>query len=169
MHRIFAGMAVWAVLFLVGEGVLGIVTRRVDPSLVGWHMIFGVFVGVYICILHVMVMFHFIGSGKELKEAAKVLGDDSEVVKRVSKFKQLVFPYATFAPIVIGASVILGGEAQMNVWGIGGWLHWTLGLGGLVLNLIAFPIEYRALKANLELMCQVDEQIKREMAPGFYR
>ena len=169
MQRIFAGMAVWAVIFIVGEGVLGYLTRHHNEGLIGWHMIGGIFVGVYVCILHIMVMFHFIGSGKELKEAAKVLGDDSEVIKRVSKFKQLVFPYATFAPILIGASVILGGEAQMNVLGIGGWIHWTLGLGGLVLNLIAFPIEYRALKANLELMCQVDEQIKREMAPGFYR
>ncbi len=98
MHRIFAGMAIWAVLFLVGEGVLGIVTRRVEPALVGWHMIFGVFVGVYICILHVMVMFHFIGSGKELKEAARILGSGSEIVRRVSRFKGQVFPYATFAP-----------------------------------------------------------------------
>ena len=169
MHRIFAGMAIWAVIFLVGEGVLGIVTRRFEPGLVGWHMIFGVFVGIYICILHVMVMFHFIGSGKELKEASRILGGDSEVVKRVAKFKQQVFPYATFAPVLVGLAVILGGEAQMKVWGIGGWLHWTVGLAALALNLVAFPIEYRALLANLELLREVDEKIKRELAPGFYR
>ena len=169
MHRIFAGMAIWAVIFLVGEGVLGYVTRHHNPELIGWNMIGGIFVGIYICILHIMVMFHFIGSGKEIKEATRILGGDSEVVRRVSKFKQQVFPYATFAPIVVGAAVILGGEAQMNVWGIGGWLHWTVGIGGLVLNLVAFPIEYRALKANLELLREVDEKIKRELAPGFYR
>ena len=28
MHRIFAGMAIWAVVFMVGEGVLGVLTKH---------------------------------------------------------------------------------------------------------------------------------------------
>ena len=115
-----------------------------------------------------MVMFHFIGSGKELKEAAQILGDRSEVVQRVARFKKQVFPFATFAPMFLGAAVILGGEAQMKVWGIGGWLHVVVGVGAYVLNLYAFPIEYRTLVANLELLREVDEKVKREISPGLY-
>src|SRR5205807_2078934 len=54
MHRIFAGMATWAAIFMVGEGALGVLTKRVAPSLVGWHLVFGVFVGIYVSILQVM-------------------------------------------------------------------------------------------------------------------
>jgi hypothetical protein len=38
----------------------------------------------------------------------------------------------------------------------------------MALNLWAFPIEYRCLVANLELLKEVDERIKRELSPGLY-
>lgn len=167
MHRIFAGMAVWATIFMVGEIVLGILTHRVDRGLVGGHMVLGVFAAVYICILHVMVMFHFIGSGKEMKEAIQVLGGDAETVKRLRRLKMQVFPPATFAPVFVMAGAILGGGAHTGA--LPGWVHWSLGAVGLVFNLWAFPIEYRALVANLELLREVDEKIKKEIAPGLYR
>src|SRR5205085_12104869 len=114
MHRIFAGMAGWAVIFMLGEGVLGVFTKRFhpgpmgfNPALVGWHLALGVFVGIYVSILQVMVMFHFIGSGKEIKQAIAVVGGDSDVIKRLRRMKMLVMPAATFAPILTGAGVIL--------------------------------------------------------------
>ena len=168
MHRIFAGMATWAVIFMVGEGVLGVLTKRVNPAFVGWHMMFGVFVGIYISILQVMVMFHFIGSGKEIKQAVAVVGGDSEVIKRLRRMKMQVMPAATFAPLLTGAGVILGGGAHTGALGGWAWVHWALALSGLALNLYAFPIEYRCLVANLELLKEVDEKIKRELSPGLY-
>jgi hypothetical protein len=168
MHRIFAGMAIWAVIFFLGEGVLGVLTKRVDHSLVGLHMMFGVFVGIYVCILQVMVMFHFIGSGKEIKQAIEVVGGDAEVVKRIRRMKMQVMPAATFAPLLVGAGVILGGGAHTGALGGWAWLHWALTAAGMALNLWAFPIEYRCLVANLELLREVDERIKRELSPGLY-
>jgi hypothetical protein len=168
MHRIFAGMAFWAVAFMVGEGALGVLTKRVAPGLVGWHMVLGVFVGVYVSILQVMVMFHFIGSGKEIKQAIEVLGGDSDVIKRLRKMKMQVMPAATFAPLLVGAGVILGGGAHTHALGSWAWIHWALAGAGLLLNLYAFPIEYRCLVANLELLKEVDDRIRREISPGLY-
>jgi hypothetical protein len=169
MHRIFAGMAIWAVIFFLGEGVLGVLTSRVNRDFfVGIHMMFGVFVGIYVCILQVMVMFHFIGSGKEIKQAIEVVGGDAEVVKRIRRMKMQVMPAATFAPLLVGAGVILGGGAHTGALGGWAWLHWALTAAGMALNLWAFPIEYRCLVANLELLKEVDERIKRELSPGLY-
>jgi hypothetical protein len=171
MHRIFLGMAVWAAAFLAAELALGLVLARAAPplkaTLFPWHLIGGVFTGIFVCVLHVMVMFHFIGSGKEMKEAIEVLGGDAEVVRRLRRFKKEVFPLATFSPLVVGASVILGGGAHTGA--LPGWVHWGLGLLGIALNLRAFPVEYRALVANLELLREVDERIRREISPGLYR
>jgi hypothetical protein len=168
MHRIFAGMAIWAVIFMVGEGVLGVLTKHYQPGLVGWHMVLGVFIGVYVSILQVMVMFHFIGSGKEIKQAVAVLGGDAGVAQRLRKMKMQVMPAATFAPILVGAGVILGGGAHTKALGDWAWIHWGLSLAGLALNLYAFPIEYRCLVANLELLKEVDDRIRREISPGLY-
>jgi len=175
MHRIFAGMAFWAVVFMAGEGVLGVLTKRYhpgpmgfNPALVGWHMALGVFVGVYVSILQVMVMFHFIGSGKEIKQAVEVVGGDADVAKRLRRMKMQVMPAATFAPILVGAGVILGGGAHTHALGDWAWIHWALSGAGLLLNLWAFPIEYRCLVANLELLKEVDERIRREISPGLY-
>ncbi|HVE38736.1 MAG TPA: hypothetical protein VNM14_02540 [Planctomycetota bacterium] len=168
MHRIFAGMATWAVIFMAAEGVLGVLTKRFQPTLITWHMIFGVFVGIYVSILQVMVMFHFIGSGKEIKQAVAVVGGDADVVKRLRRMKMQVMPAATFAPLLTGAGVILGGGAHTGALGGWAWIHWALAASGLLLNLYAFPIEYRCLVANLELLKEVDEKIKRELSPGLY-
>jgi len=168
-------MAFWAVVFMAGEGVLGVLTKRYhpgpmgfNPALVGWHMALGVFVGVYVSILQVMVMFHFIGSGKEIKQAVEVVGGDADVAKRLRRMKMQVMPAATFAPILVGAGVILGGGAHTRALGDWAWIHWALSGAGLLLNLWAFPIEYRCLVANLELLKEVDERILREISPGLY-
>jgi divalent metal cation (Fe/Co/Zn/Cd) transporter len=166
MHRIFAGMAVWAVVLLLAEFALGVLTRRVQPALVGWHLAFGVFVAIYVCVLHVMVMFHFIGSGKEMKEHARILGDHAEILRRLRRLKMQVMPAATFAPVFIMAGAILGGGAHTKALGGWAWIHWALALAGLLLNLYVFPIEYRCLKANLELLHEVDERIRREISPA---
>lgn len=175
MHRIFAGMAFWAVVSMVGEGLLGVLTKRYhpgpmgfNPSLVGWHLALGVFVGIYVSILQVMVMFHFIGSGKEIKQAVEVVGGDADVVRRLRRMKMQVMPAATFAPLLVGSGVILGGGAHTQALGSWAWIHWALSAAGLLLNLYAFPIEYRCLVANVELLREVDEKIRRELSPGLY-
>lgn len=164
MHRIFLGTAVWTTVFFAAEFAVGILVGLGRKGLFPVHMLGGLFLGTFVCVLHVMVMFHFVGSGKELKEAARILGENDDIYRRVRQFKARTFPYATFAPLVTGAAVILGGGAHTG--SLPGWIHWSLGLAALALNLAAFPVEYGALKANLELLQEVDRRIRREISPS---
>lgn len=175
MHRIFAGMAIWGSIMMIAQVVLGLCTARLSPvpgafdqRFLGPHLAFGVVLGIYLCVLHVMVMFHFIGSGKEMKEAAAVLGEKADLLQKLRKLKMQVMPSATFAPMLYGAGVILGGGAHTRMLGDWAWIHWGLGAAGMLLNFYAFPIEYRCLVANLELLKEVDDRIRREIAPGLY-
>ncbi len=175
MHRIFAGLAFWTVVVFAAEFVLGILVgdairgqrEAVAQRLFTWHMMIGIGVGTLVTAIHVMVMFHFIGSGKEIKEHAAILGDSSDIVRRLRRFKMLTSGLATLTPLVTGAAVILGGGAHMKA--LPGWVHWTLGLAALALNLVAFPVEYRCLKLNLQLIEEVDARIRRELAPPMFR
>lgn len=174
MHRIFAGLAVWTVIVFVAVIGLGVAVwaakggrPETAQHLFTWHMLGGVFLGTLVCVVHIMTMFHFIGSGKEIKEAAEVLGDGHDLAAKVRLFKRQTSALATFAPVLTGAAVILGGLAHTQpAWS---WVHWTVGLAALWLNLVAFPAEYRALKANLELIEEVDRRLKREVAPALFR
>lgn len=175
MHRIFAGLAFWTTSTILAQFVLGFVLsgaisdgrQAAAQSLLNWHMLVGIGIGTLVCVLHIMTMFHFIGSGKEIKEHAEVLGENAEIVRRVRRFKAQVFPLATFAPLVTGAAVIFGGGAHMKM--TPDWLHVLLGLAALAVNLVAFPVEYRALKSNLELINEVDQRVRREIAPAMFK
>jgi hypothetical protein len=174
MHRIFAGMALWASVLMVAQGALGVVLKRavddlaLQQQLLVGHLALGVVLGIYLCVLHVMVMFHFIGSGKEMKEASALLGENADVLQRLRRLKMQVMPSATFAPVLFGAGVILGGGAHTGSLGDWAWVHWALGLAGMLVNFRAFPVEYRALVANLEMLREIDERVKRELSPGLY-
>ncbi|MBI4564636.1 MAG: hypothetical protein HY716_08110 [Planctomycetes bacterium] len=174
MHRIFAGLAAWVVLVFLAEFALGLTigAARAEGDLEAaqawftWHMLTGIFLGTLCCVVHIMTMFHFVGSGKEIKEAAEVLGDDHDLARQVRRFKAQTFPWATFAPIVTGAAVILGGGAHMRAFP--GWIHWAVGGAALALNLMAFPIEYKALRANLDLIEEVDRRLRRDVMPPLF-
>jgi hypothetical protein len=176
MHRIFAGLATWTVLVFLAELGIGLAVSAVAKSkgieaaqgLFTWHMLVGIFLGTLVCVIHIMTMFHFIGSGKELKEAGEILGEANQMAARVRKFKVQTSGIATLAPLLTGAAVILGGMAhQRPEWGLG-WLHWAIGIAALLFNLVAFRIEYRALKANLELIQEVDRKLRRDVAPALF-
>ncbi len=176
MHRIFAGLAVWTVIIFAAEFAVGIAVSMVASAkgvdaaqkLFTWHMLGGVFLGTLVCVIHIMTMFHIIGSGKELKEAGEVLGEANEMAARVRRFKVQTSGIATLAPVLTGAAVILGGMAHMKpALGLG-WIHWALGLVALAVNLVAFRVEYRALKANLELIQEVDRKLRRDVAPALF-
>ena len=176
MHRIFAGLAVWTVVVFVAEFAIGIAVALASSGghlaeaqkLFHWHWFAGLFLATLVCIIHIMTMFHFIGSGKELKEAGEVLGESNEMAARVRKLKVQTSGIATLAPLVTGAAVILGGMAhQHRELGLG-WIHWALGLAALAVNLVAFRAEYRALKANLDLIQEVDRKLRRQVAPALF-
>jgi hypothetical protein len=171
MHRIFLGTAVWIVAIFAAEFTVGVLVAHVGgpetrQALFTWHMLGGVFLATMVCVIHVMTMFHFIGSGKEIKEAVEVLGGDADVIKRLRVFKMRTSGMATLAPLVTGAAVILGGGAHQGV--MPGWIHWGLALLALAVNLVAFPIEYRTLKANLDLIQEIDRRIKKEVSPVLF-
>jgi hypothetical protein len=94
-----------------------------------------------------MTMFFFIGTGKEIKDAAK---NDSAVVQRTKAFKARVFPAAFYAMLVLMVTFIMGGGVASGK--TPKWLHLALSLISVGMYARAYWVELQAMQENATLM-----------------
>ena len=94
-----------------------------------------------------MTMFFFIGTGKEIKEAAK---NDPSTVQRTRHFKAKVFPAATYAMAALMITFIMGGGVASGK--TPSWLHLALSILCLLLSAWAYWVEIHAMEENARLM-----------------
>jgi hypothetical protein len=94
-----------------------------------------------------MTMFFFIGTGKEIKEAAN---NDALVVQRTKLFKTRVFPAAMYAMLVLMVTFIMGGGVATGK--TPKWLHLSLTAATLVMYGRAYWVQLQAMQENAGLM-----------------
>jgi len=94
-----------------------------------------------------MTMFFFIGTGKEIKEAAN---QDAGVVQRTKAFKAKVFPAATYAMLVLMVTFIMGGGVASGK--TPRWLHLGLSIASVVMYARAYWFQLQAMTENAALM-----------------
>jgi hypothetical protein len=159
MFRMFVGLAVFGMALFISEGVMGFLSPG-DPSMLGNHLLLGVFVGIYLCGLHTLTMFHLIGTAKDTKEAAQALPEYADIVAAIRRSKMKVFPIITLTIFVTILTVVLGGGIHTGA--LPRWVHHATVTASLILNLYTFFIEYVAVKHNLLLMTVVDYKVSEK-------
>jgi hypothetical protein len=166
MVRIHLGLAWWVLALFCAEGALGFLAHG-NPGLMWAHLLGGVLVALMVCALHVIVMFHFIGSGSELKDLARLLGDEAGIVRRVARFKAIVFPFSTFSILLMIAAEVAGGAVDAEA--APPLLH--QGLVGLSAVMVAatLRLEHKTLRQNEALIDEANRRIKDLMTPEFIR
>lgn len=161
--RGLGGLGAAALLFL------GVAGHFVDPetSFFQIHFWVGVSAAIYLCGLHTIVMFHFIGTGADVKEAAAILGGDAEAIARTRRMKAIVFPLSTFSMLAIITGEMLGGGAHSGA--IPAWGHALAAWFAVLLNLWTLWIEHRTLIANRDLLDHVQRRMQEMVTPPFLR
>src|SRR5258708_25711600 len=94
-----------------------------------------------------MIMFFCIGTGKEIKDAAR---NDAQVVQLTKGFKSRVFPAAFYAMLVLMVTFIMGGGVATGK--TPKWLHVTLTLITIVMYARAYWVQLQAMQENAGLM-----------------
>jgi hypothetical protein len=157
MSTIFLGLAFWNVV-LFGVTIWMGVTHQ---SLHWQHQAVGVLTGIYTCLTHCIVMMHFMGSGKGIKEAVEThnLPDDPQTgyVRRTKKFKGRTSGLATLSCLLIIGVVWLGGAKDVGM--LKGMTHAWISYFVVVFNLYAFYVEYRVIAENSAMIREIDSKI----------
>jgi hypothetical protein len=94
-----------------------------------------------------MTMFFFIGTGKEIKDAAN---QDPDVVQNTKRFKSQVFPTALYAMAVLMVTFIMGGGVASGK--TPHWLHLSLFIASLAMYCRAYWVQLQAMVENAGLM-----------------
>jgi hypothetical protein len=166
MDRLFpflAAPAAAALAFLLGTGPF----IEGPGPLLRAHFVAGVGTAVFLCALHTVIMFHFIGTGADIREAAALLGSDAGPVREARRFKARVFPLATISMLAIIAGEMLGGGADMKA--VSGPVHGVVATAASALNLYTLAVQYGALRANSRLLRSLEERVRELATPSYLR
>jgi len=146
-------------LFLASVIVLGMITydgyRTTAGALsAGAHIRFALFGMVIVLFTHTMTLFYFVGTGSRIKKVVRQYTLPQALVDRTRRFKARLFPWLTFTPLVTMAAFIIGGGAHTRV--IPGWVHGSLAVLALGMNLVTAALAVMCLSDNIALIEEID-------------
>jgi hypothetical protein len=163
MHRIFLGLVVTDGTLLV----VGFVTGCVASSEVrgpgevwhGLHFLVGLLATMTTLLVHSIVFTYFLGTGKWVREVARVYRLPAWVDAQAVQNKRKAFPFELLGIALIGGTAWLGAGTDAKQWPS----DWHLGLASLALayNGGAFAVEYAAIVAQARLLLEVKDQADR--------
>ena len=164
MHNLYTGLALWNLLVLGAFAVLSVLQAR-GPVIDGHSFqLAAVFSAVFCCIVHSVLVAHFIGSMKWIQQSGPTAGIEDTKPLRTAWIKGPAFPVLVCAMLTQVAVAILAGGAQSGA--VPAWLPIVLALGNLPVNALGLKLareEIRRTKARID---GVREQMEARIAQG---
>lgn len=172
MVRIFASLALFAVLLMATALVLGLFVGNIhgtqDLQRLGWarvHRLLGVAAAIVIILVNSIVVTYFIGTSRWCKEVSAAYELSDEFVRRSAALKRRTFPWALasmLAVIAVGALGAAGDPATLRQ-GTENWVivHLLGALAGFAFISLAFFIQGQRIAANHEVIEAVMAQVRR--------
>jgi len=132
---------------LIATSIIGFFS---SPLHAAQHILFALGTVVMGLFSQSMMMFFFIGTGRQLKDATQGSELEAEVKAATRRFSMNVSPAATFAMAVLMVTFIMGGGVASGK--TPRWLHDAMSLATIVLYARAYWIEVNAVNENARLM-----------------
>ena len=134
----------------------------VGRSGLGQHFLFGFFTTFLVTLAQSMIMFYFIGTGRQVKDLMADHPARNEFIQRTKRFKAEVFPSAMWAMLFTMATMIIGGGVHTRVAWTPPLLHALLAAASLYFNIMAFWKEAKYMVENNVLMEELDRLLQAE-------
>ena len=124
------------------------------------HFVLGLVTAIGILFVHCLIFIYFLGTGRWVKEVTLAYRmPDAPNHKLTRELKRTAFPPALFSMLIGIAAAAAGAGAQLQAWPW--YVHMTLGLLTLAVNLWAFRIEHRCVAANAHVIRAVMVEVDR--------
>lgn len=110
--------------------------------------------------VHCLIFIYFLGTGRWVKEVALAYRlPDAPLPRLTRDLKRRTFPLALTAMLVSIATAAAGAAAQRQEWD---WkIHAGLAITALLVNLLAFVLEYRNVSINAGIIDAVMREVDR--------
>ncbi|MBM3995312.1 MAG: hypothetical protein FJ303_14340 [Planctomycetes bacterium] len=124
------------------------------------HFVFGLTTAILALAVHCLIFTYLLGTGRWVKEVTLAYKlPDEPWHKQTRELKRETFPPALFSMLIAIAAAAAGAGSQLQEWPW--YVHMTLGLLTLVINLWAFRIELRNVELNAEIIDAVKDECER--------
>ena len=151
-----------AILLTIGLGFGSFFARlpTAENDLFIIHFVCGLITAIGILLVHCLIFIYFLGTGRWVKEVTLAYRmPDEPWHKQTRELKRQTFPPALFSMLIGIAAAAAGAGAQLQAWPW--YLHMTLGLLTLAINLWAFRIELRNVTINAGVIDGVMQEVDR--------
>lgn len=158
------GMAFWNTVLFALTVYLGMTHQSNHWQ----HQWCGVLTGIFTLLTHCVVMMHFMGSGKGIKEAIATFNIPNDpktgYTRRLRKLVARSSSLATFGCLSIIAVVWLGGAKDTgHMHGMThAWVAWAV----IAFNLYAFWAEYQTIQENTAMIREINSLIQAKNKGG---
>jgi hypothetical protein len=162
--RTLAVLLTFAILATIGLGFWSLITpgEPKDKDLFIVHFVFGLATAIGGLLVHCLIFIYFLGTGRWVKEVTLAYRmPDEPWHKKTRELKRATFPPALFSMLIAIAAAAAGTGAQLKVWPWEWYVHMTLGLLTLLINLWAFRIELRNVTLNAGVIDAVMAEVDR--------
>jgi hypothetical protein len=160
MARLFRTLAVLNILALLLTFAVGTASKFWDHELYLPHFTLGLFTALGTLLVHCLIFTYFLGTGRWVKEVglAYRLADEG-LPRQTRELKRSTFPPALFAMLITIAMSAAGAGARLREWPW--YVHGTLALITLAVNVWAFRVELRHLAVNGRILDAVMDEVER--------
>jgi hypothetical protein len=124
------------------------------------HFVVGLSTAIGILLVHCLIFIYFLGTGRWVKEVAIAYQiADEPWPKLTRELKRQTFPPALFSMLIGIGAAAAGAGAHLQAWPW--YVHMTLGLLTLAINVWAFRIELRNVTINAGIIDAVMGEVDR--------
>jgi len=163
MGRIYTGLVAWNLAVLGAAGTLGVLVRAgVLEAHV--HRLAGLFAAVFGCLVHSILVAHFIGSMKWIQQTGPTAGLEDTKRLRRRWFQGAMFPVVLVTMLVAVATGMSGGRVRDGDGFFA--LHVVLALANVPMNLWALALARRNLAGTKRRMRRVQQLADLRVAKG---
>ncbi len=164
MRGLYTGLGLWNLLVLAVTAVMGALSGDGLPVPREAHQVMGLFAAVFCCLVHSILVTHFIGSMKWIQQTGPTAGLGDTKPLRTAWIRGRAFPMLIAAMLTTVGAAILGGGAGTGLLGL--ILHAAAALATFPLNVLALLWGREAVAENTGRLRAVERLALERQAQG---